>query len=304
MAKTVAETIKNITKKHIDDNKGIVIGQCLTAVGWVQNTIPPRKKGTIELPMTDIAGAGIAVGSSLIGGRPIFVIRFQSLLWLNASPIVNYAAKAKKLFGYSAPIFIRAIASEGGGQGPIHTGSYHSMFLSVPDLYICSPMTPKEYQKIWMEFMKKDDPFLVSEHRRSYKSSQELKDILSFSKPDITLFGISSSRFECIEVVNILKKKGIKINFINILWLKPLRFNKTQLNSIRNSKIGLVVDSSYEIGGAARSIAYDLSNLSQKKIYALGVEDKIPGAAIRLENGTPTKKIISSTIVRILKKTN
>ena len=159
MEKTVAETIRDITKNHIDKHQGLVIGQCLTAVGWVQNTIPKRKKGIVELPMTDIAGSGIAVGTSLIGGRPIFVIRFQSLLWLNASPIVNYAAKAKKMFGYSAPIFVRAIASEGGGQGPIHTGSYHSMFMSVPNLYICSPMTPKEYKIILKEFMRKDDPF-------------------------------------------------------------------------------------------------------------------------------------------------
>ena len=155
MEKTVADTIREITKNHIDQNDGIVIGQCLTAVGWVQNTIPPRKKGTIELPMTDVAGAGIAVGASLIGGRPIFVLRFQSLLWLNSSAIVNYAAKAKSLFGYPAPIFVRAIASEGGGQGPIHTGSFHSIFMSVPDLKICCPMTPNEYKKIWKDFIQK-----------------------------------------------------------------------------------------------------------------------------------------------------
>ena len=304
MEKTVAETIKQITKNHIDKNKGIVIGQCLTAVGWVQNTIPPRKKGTIELPMTDIAGSGIAVGASLIGGRPIFVLRFQSLLWLNASPIVNYAAKAKTLFGYPAPIFVRAIASEGGGQGPIHTGSFHSMFMSVPNIFICSPMTPKEYKKIWVEFMKKDDPFLVSEHRRSYKSSKELDDIFLYKKPDLTLFGISSTRFDCVEVVKILKKKGIKVNLVNVLWLKPTKFSKKQLNSLRNSKFGLVIDSSYEICGAARSIAYDLSNLTEKKVYALGAEDRIPGAAERLENASPTIKMIISKIRKLLKKIN
>ena len=300
MAKTVAETIREITRKHIDQNQGYVIGQCLTAVGWVQNTIPPRKKGIIELPMTDIAGAGIAVGSSIIGARPIFVIRFQSLLWLNASPIVNYAAKAKDLFGYSAPIFVRAIASEGGGQGPIHTNSFHSMFMSVPNLYICSPMTPNEYKKIWKEFMRKDDPFLVSEHRRSYKSSIELKDQLEFKEPDITLFGISSARFECIEAVKILKAKGMKINFVNILWLKPNKFNKKQIDSLKKSKIGLVVDSSYEICGTSRSIAYDLSVKTKKIVYALGMEDKIPGAAIRLETGTPSKEKIIKKILDII----
>ena len=48
MGKTVAETIKEITKTHLNKNNGVVMGQCLSAVGWVQNTIPPQKKGIIE----------------------------------------------------------------------------------------------------------------------------------------------------------------------------------------------------------------------------------------------------------------
>ncbi len=302
MEKTVADTIREITKNHIDKNNGIVIGQCLTAVGWVQNTIPPRKKGTIELPMTDIAGAGIAVGASIIGGRPIFVLRFQSLLWLNSSPIVNYAAKAKSLFGYSAPIFVRAIASEGGGQGPIHTGSFHSIFMSVPDLKICCPMTPGEYKKIWKDFIKKDDPFLVSEHRRSYKSSIEIKDSLDFQNPDVTIFAISATRFNCYEAKKILQKKNIKMNICNLVWLKPLKLKKQQIQSLQRSKFGIVTDSSYDMGGSTRSICYDLSNITGKKVFSFGAKDHIPGAAIRLENCTPSSKQIADNILRILNK--
>ena len=105
MGKSVAETIRDLSKKIIDKNKAVVIGQCLSAVKWSSNTVPPQKKGIIELPMTDIAGAGFAVGISLTGIRPIFILRFQSFLWLNASPLVNHAAKAKEMFGYGAPVF-------------------------------------------------------------------------------------------------------------------------------------------------------------------------------------------------------
>ena len=301
MAKTVAETIREITKNHIDRNKGLVIGQCLSAVGWVQNTIPARKKGIVELPMTDVAGAGIAVGASLIGGRPIFVLRFQSLLWLNASPIANYAAKAKKLFGYGAPIFIRAIASEGGGQGPIHSGTYHSILMSVPGLNICAPMTPNEYKKIWKSFIKKDEPLLVSEHRRSYKSKMELKDINKHYKPVVTIIGVSAARFECLNASLYLNKIGIKTNLINLLWLKPLNFTKAQIASVKKSKFSLIVESGYEICGTARSISYELNHITGKKIYALGMKDAIPGAAKYLENGTPTETQIVNKIKDILK---
>ena len=44
MGKTVAETIRSLTKNHIEKNNGLVMGQCLSAVGWVQNTVPAQKK--------------------------------------------------------------------------------------------------------------------------------------------------------------------------------------------------------------------------------------------------------------------
>ena len=89
MGPTVADTIRELTRRHIDENNGLVIGQCLSAVGWVQNTVPAQEIGIEELPMTDVAGAVIAVGAALTGRRPIFILRFQSLNWLNSSPLVN-----------------------------------------------------------------------------------------------------------------------------------------------------------------------------------------------------------------------
>ena len=50
MAGTVAETIRELTRRHIAENDGLVVGQCLTAVGWVQNTIPPQAAGMVDRP--------------------------------------------------------------------------------------------------------------------------------------------------------------------------------------------------------------------------------------------------------------
>ena len=302
MADTVADTIRELTRQHIAQNDGIVIGQCLTAVGWVQNTIPRQAEGMIELPMTDIAGAGIAVGTSLTGGRPIFVLRFQSFLWLNASPLVNYAAKSKEMFGYPAPVFVRAIATEAGGSGPLHTNCYHAPFMHMPGLPVCAPMTPEEYKAIWTHFMAHDDPLLVSEHRRSYKSSDELPDIYD-DDADITIFAASASRFSARESLARLKDAGIKANLINVLWLKPFEPTQRALEALRRSGRGLVLDSAYEICGASRSMAYELMLKTGCPVQALGMEDRSPGAAVRLENGTPTPERICREAERFVRET-
>jgi hypothetical protein len=59
MAKTVRQTIKDITRQHLG-NGSKCYGQCLTAVGWVGGTLPElyEKDGMIELSMADVAGGG------------------------------------------------------------------------------------------------------------------------------------------------------------------------------------------------------------------------------------------------------
>ena len=286
MARTVAETIRDLTRGHID-NGGIVIGQCLTAVGWVQNTIPAQSHGIIELPMTDISGSGIAVGAAIMGKRPIFVMRFQSFLWLNASPLVNYAAKSKEIFGYPAPVFARAIASESDGSGPLHTNCFHSLFMHMPGMKVCAPMTPNEYESIWDDYVSGDDPFLVSEHRRSYKSDIELPDQLE-DGADVTIFAISAGRFNVEEAATALRAQGIRCNIIHLVWLKPFVLDERVLEPLRKSGCGIVIDSAYEITGASQSIAYDLMLTTGSPVKAVGQYDRSPGVAKHLENGTPS----------------
>lgn len=294
MERTVADTIRELTRKHIAEANGLVIGQCLTAVGWVQNTVPPQTEGLVELPMTDVAGAGFAVGAALTGRRPIFVLRFQSFLWLNVSPLVNYAAKSKEVFGYPCPLLVRAIAAEGGGTGPVHSHAYHSMIMHMPGIPVCCPMTPGEYEAVWDHFMRHDDPLLVSEHRNSYKNACEMPDIVS-GEAEIVLYVMSAARFNAEKAVAMLAADGIKADLIHVVWLKPFDTSARTLAPLRSSKLGLVVDATYETAGAARSIAYELMEaVPGTFVGALGLEDRSPGVHASLENLTPSAERIAA----------
>lgn len=300
MGRTLAETIKEITRKHLEENNGIILGQCLSAVGWVNNTVP-NCKNIIELPMTDIAGAGIAAGTAITGRRPIFVIRFQDFMFLNSSILVNFAAKSKFLFGRGVPIFIRALATEGHGTGPVHSGVFHSIFMHMPGFRVFSPMTPGEYEHAWNEFMKNDEPVYVSEHRKSFNQTEEMEDVI-LDNADITVFGISAARYNILAAVDILKKEGIKCNVIHLSKLKPLGITEDALNALISTQLGLVVDSGLEIAGASQSIAYELMNKTGVSVQALGAADETIGTAERFENGTPTVEKITEKIKALNKK--
>ena len=252
--------------------------------------------------MTDVAGAGFAVGAAIAGARPIFILRFQSFLWLNASPLINHAAKAKEIFGYSAPVFIRAIASEGISSGPLHTNCYHSPFAHMPGLPICAPMTPKEYFSIWKNFKKNSDPLLVSEHRRSYKEKKEFKNFVSY-RSKISIFVISAARFEIDKVKVMLNEKNIEIDIFHLLWLKPFKINKDYIKSLKKTKKGLVIDSTYEICSLSEHIAYTLmKKVKSTKVINFGMKDQSPGCSEKLQNGTPNAKQIVEKILKIIKE--
>ncbi|MEX2614775.1 MAG: transketolase C-terminal domain-containing protein [Alphaproteobacteria bacterium] len=299
MGETVADTIRELTRRHIAENNGLVLGQCLSAVGWVQNTVPEQEAGIEELPMTDTAGAGIAVGAALTGRRPIFILRFQSLVWLNASPLVNHAARVKAIFGYGCPLFIRASGDEGHSMGPVHSGAHHAPFMYVPGLTVVAPMTPGEYRDIWAHFMAHDDPLFVSEHRLSYNNTEELPDRIE-DGADITLFAASASRFSLAEAAARLREDGIRVNIVHLVWLKPLNVPEAALAALRASGNGLVLDSGFEICGASRSIAYELTHLTGVRVHALALEDRPSGVAKRLENLSPQPERIVKEVRNIL----
>jgi acetoin:2,6-dichlorophenolindophenol oxidoreductase subunit beta len=300
MGRTLGETIKEITRKHLEENNGMIMGQCLSAVGWVNNTIPDTIN-IIELPMTDVAGAGIAAGAAIVGRRPIFVLRFQDFIFLNSSILVNFAAKRKEIFGKGAPVFIRSLAVEGPGVGPVHSGIFHNILMHMPGFRVVAPMTPLEYESIWKEFMDNDDPMYVSEHRISFNQSEEMPDII-IDDADITIYGISSARYKVMEAKHILEREGIKCNIIHLFRLKPLILKDEVIDCLKKTKIGLVVDPTFEIAGASQSIAYELMKKSRTYVEALGAEDKSVGASLECLNTTPSTQKIVDTVKRLLRE--
>lgn len=296
--KTVADTIREITRRHLTENNGLLLGESITAAGWVNNTVP-NCPGIVELPMTDVAGAGIAVGAALAGRRPIFVIRFQDFLILNGSPLIFYAAKSKELHGRPVPLFVRAIASE--GLGPVHSGVLHSIFMHFPGFRVCSPMTSNEYEEAWKDFMSHDDPMIVSEHRESYQNTEELNDIIT-EGANITLYAISSTRFQVRKATQMLKEEGIKCNIVHLMWLKPFDLTSRLIDPLIRSKRGIVIDSGYEISGASRSIAYELTQATGFNVKALGLYDKTKCLCPPLQNRAPDADRIYETVKEVLSK--
>lgn len=293
---TLAETIREATRTHLLERKGLLFGQCVSAVGWIGGTVPEltEEQGIVELPTSDVAGPGFAVGAALAGGRPIFVCRYQGFMWYNLASIVNYAAKSKEMWGVPCPIFVRAIAME-GGIGPVAGGSHHGLAMRMPGIKVAAPMTPNEWLEVWNDFLKGDDPVYCSEHRLAFGLSEEMPSLVHEGKLGVTVVGISAARLQLAKVAKTMYDDDwLHISTFGVNWLKPFQPSELMLQTIRDSKFAVVVDSEHTTCGAAEHVALQLTNLTDTPVYAMGLADRTAGFAPWRDNKTPTADEIVS----------
>ena len=302
MAKALKQTIKEITFKHLKKNKSQVFGQNLTGVGWVAGTLPKlfEKDGVVELPMADVAGGGIVTGSALVGKRPFYIIRYQGYNWFNCTFIINYACKSKEIWKVPCPMFIRGISSE-GSIGPVAGSSHLSIFYKMPGIKIFSPMTSKEYKKIYANFMKNSDVFYVSEHRKSYESEMEFKNIIK-KNLDIILMPISITRFAAVKAQKLLEKRGYKVGIIHLVNLKPFNLNPKWIDAIKSSKYGALLTDNDYADGILRILAHKVNEKTKKNINVLGLDDRSAGHHEKVDNLPPNEIKIVKEVLNIIKK--
>ena len=302
MELNLAELIASKSEELINYKNGLILGQCLTAVGWVGGTIPklPDHSRIIELSMADVAGGGIAVGAALNKLTPtIYVVRYQGFLWYNAISIVNYAAKSYELFGVECPLLVRAIAME-GSIGPVAGGSHHSLFMRMPGVNLAAPMTPNEWSEVWDYHFANPNPTIISEHRLSYKISQDF-DFDPISNPEVSILAISAGRISADKASKYLRSNGIRSDLYHLVWLSPLQFPNGFFESLMISKFCVLIDSDYEYGGLADTVAIQiLAIVPEARIKIMGLGKKSAGFSAQTDNLTPSPSHICEEIIKII----
>ena len=90
-------------------------------------------KRVFDMPNSENAMTGVALGASLNGIRPVMTHQRLDFFLLAMDQLVNNAAKWFYMFGgaCSVPITIRLIIGRGWGQGPTHSQSLQAWFLNL-----------------------------------------------------------------------------------------------------------------------------------------------------------------------------
>jgi pyruvate dehydrogenase E1 component beta subunit len=219
----------------------------------------------MDIPCAENAMTGVAIGTALVGLRPILTHQRVDFALLSIDQIVNQAAKWHYMFSgkKSVPLVIRMIIGRGWGQGPQHAQSMESMFAHIPGLKVVAPTTPYDAKGLLIASIKDDNPVIFFEHRWLHNIIGEVPEE-SYTVPigkgktvlegtDITIVTFSYMVLESLKAAEFLKKFGIHCEIINLRTLRPLDTD-IFLKSVQKTGRLVVVDNDWKTGGIGAEI--------------------------------------------------
>ncbi|WP_394689348.1 alpha-ketoacid dehydrogenase subunit beta [Hoeflea sp.] len=208
-----------------------------------------HKYGTdrvMDTPISELGGAGVAVGAAMTGLRPIFEFQFSDFAALALEQIVNQAAKLRYMLGgaISVPLVMRFPAGSGTGAAAQHSQSLEAWLAHVPGLKVVQPSTPEDAKGLLLAALEDPDPVMIYEHKILYKMKGKVpaghyttpigKAAIRRPGKDLTIVATSIMVHKALEAANTLAAEGIDSEVIDLRTIRPID-RETVLASVRKT---------------------------------------------------------------------
>lgn len=200
----------------------------------------------MDTPISELGGAGVAVGAALTGLKPIFEFQFSDFAALAMEQIVNQAAKLRYMLGGEAavPVVFRMPSGSGTGAAAQHSQSFEAWFGHVPGLKVVQPSTPAEAKGMLLAALEDPDPVIVFEHKLLYKMKGPVPEgwyttpigKAAVVRPgrDLTIVASAIMVHRALEAAAKLAKDGIDAEVIDLRTIRPLD-RETIIASVRKT---------------------------------------------------------------------
>jgi acetoin:2,6-dichlorophenolindophenol oxidoreductase subunit beta len=233
-----------------------------TTLGLAEKYGPDR---VLDMPLSENAMTGVAIGSALVGMRPIITHQRVDFAVLAMEQMVNQAAKWHYMFGgkHKVPLVVRMVIGRGWGQGPQHSQSLQSWFAHVPGLKVVMPATPRDAKGLLAAGIADDNPVIFLEHRWLYGIADAVpeepytvplgKAAVMREGRDVTIVGLSYMSLEALRAAAQLAREGVSAEVIDLRTLRP--WDKAGvLASVRKTGRLVVADTSWKMFGVSAEI--------------------------------------------------
>jgi len=213
-----------------------------------------------DAPISEAAIAGCAVGSALLGLRPIVEIMYIDFITIAMDQMVNHAARYRQLSGgtVTVPVVFRTQGGVGMRNSSQHSQSLENWFVNVPGLVTVMPSTPADVKGLLKAAVRDDNPVVFIEHKALYFTKGEVPEA-EYVTPlgvadvkrlgsDVTIIATSWMVLHALEAAERLAEEGVDCEVVDPRTLWPLD-KQTLCDSVAHTRRCVVVTEAPAEGG-------------------------------------------------------
>ncbi len=269
-----------------------------------------------DTPLSEAAIVGVAVGSAMVGMRPVAEIMFADFIGECYDQLVNNAAKMRYMFDgqFKAPLVVRTACGGGFGGGPHHSQSVEGWFMNVPGLVLVAPSTPHDAKGLLISSVENENPVVFLEHKALYRVKGDVpegrytvplrKAAVARQGKDVTIVAAMKMTQEALAAADLLAKDGVEAEVIDLRTLRPYDA-ETMLESVKKTGRAVVAAESPKIGGLAAEMSATISeecfrDLKAPVVRVAGLDTPIPFSLVLEKHILPGKDEIVAGVKKVI----
>jgi len=223
-------------------------------------------KRVIDTPITELGFAGLGVGASMAGLRPVIEFMTWNFAILALDQIVNAAAKMKYMSAgqYSCPLVFRGAGGAAARVGAQHSQSLENWVANIPGLKVVMPSNPADAKGLLKAAIRDNDTVIFIENEINYGDIAEVPEgeyIIPLGKADIKRAGtdvtlVAHSRMTgyALQAAEVLAAEGISAEVIDPRTIRPLD-EATILQSVAKTNRAVVIEEGWRFAGIGAEIS-------------------------------------------------
>ena len=275
-------------------------------------------KRVIDTPISELGFAGVAIGSTMTGNRPIVEYMTFNFSLVGIDQIINNAAKIRQMSGgqFNCPIVFRGPTASAGQLAATHSQAFENWFANTPGLKVIVPSNPYDAKGLLKTAIRDDDPVIFMESEQMYGDKGEVPDgeytipigvaDIKREGADVTIVSFGKIIKEAYKAADELDKENISCEIIDLRTVRPMD-HETILNSVKKTNRLVILEEAWPFGNVATEITYQVQ--SQAFDYLDAPIEKIntadtpaPYSPVLLKEWLPNSEDVIKAVKKVLYK--
>lgn len=310
---------KALIESMEEDDKVLVFGQDVAkekggVFGITKSLTKYFGDRCFNTPLAESTIAGLAIGLSFVGYKPVAEIQFSDYCWTGINQIINELASIyyRSNGGWSPSVVIRMTYGGYVQGGPYHSQSNEAIFAHIPGLKIAIPSNARDAELLLKTAIKDPNPVIFLEEKALYRESYfckrrepEKKESLPFGKAnivkegkDITLVAWGKMVSVCYKII---QEMDVSIELIDLRTLVPMDLEAILSSLKKTGKLLIVHEANLQNGFGAEISAKVMEEgffLLDAPIKRVGAKDRpVPYCKDLEDEILPQKEDIKKAIL-------